>query len=382
MTDLAVIIPTHDRAALLQSTLDCLGSVRFRSLTAEVVVVDNGSRTPIRRDMATSLENGWPVTVVRNEDNLGAAGRNLGCQHTAARWSLMLDDDSAVPYDGAGPLEDLVRWADGEADLFAIGGRITLPGGRHEAGGAPEVFVGCGALLRTDVFLQLEGYDPAFEYYAEEYDLCARAIAAGWRMVHDARLGVLHRKSAVNRDLNRILRLLVRNNGWVAARHAPDGLIDDEVMRLVERYGRIAVKEGAEAGFEIGLDELRATLDRQKHRPLTPEQYDRFRGTSAVRAWLTREIHRTGATRARIVAPGKGVGVVESVLRECGVDVDKNAAGCPCAVIGSISPGPIEDAMQDHADRYECILRPWPAFGSYASIRSARSSASPANCVS
>ncbi|NOG54623.1 MAG: glycosyltransferase [Planctomycetes bacterium] len=363
VVDLAVIIPTRDRVALLQATLDRLGLVSIAGLSTEVYIVDNGSSEPVGDSIPMHrLSNGWTVSVLRNDANLGAAGRNVACARTDARWALMLDDDSVVPADAADSVGALIRSLDGRPDVFAAGGRITLPDGRHEAGGVPEVFVGCGALVRVDVFNRLGGYDGAFQYYAEEYDLCARAIASGYRIVHDARLPVVHLKAGLNRDMNRILRLLVRNNGWVTARYAPTSLIDDELARVVERYGQIAVKEGAEKGFEEGVDELRATVGQQKRTPLTLEQYERFRGTAAVRAWLGNEVKRAGVTRVQLVGQGKGVDVVVRVLNACGVTVetgDSEADACDCAVIGTISPGPMEDAAAEYEDQFRVVLRPW-----------------------
>ena len=69
----------------------------------------------------------------------------------AAPWLLLLDVDS-WPMDAG----FLAIAAGAAADVAVIGLDIRLPGGRREAGGLPEVHVGCGALVRTDAFRAAE----------------------------------------------------------------------------------------------------------------------------------------------------------------------------------------------------------------------------------
>src|SRR5258706_488360 len=95
--------------------------------------------------------------------------------------------------------------------LAALG---SLRGHDHFAGG--------GVAIRRDAFLDLGGYDPSFGYYAEEYDLAARMLLAGFRIQFDRWFRVEHHKVWLNRSMDTILAHLVRNNGWVAQRYAPD----------------------------------------------------------------------------------------------------------------------------------------------------------------
>src|SRR6185503_611566 len=114
-------------------------------------------------------------------------------------------------------------------------------------------FIGCGVAIRLRSFLAAGGYDPTFDYYAEEYDLAARFILAGYRIVHDRRFRVMHEKVTQGRDFNRIVHRLVRNNAWVAQRYAPIEHREAEINETISRYGRIAVKENAAAGYAAGV---------------------------------------------------------------------------------------------------------------------------------
>ncbi|MHC4977365.1 MAG: hypothetical protein ACYTF7_12315, partial [Planctomycetota bacterium] len=71
----------------------------------------------------------------------------------------------------------------GEAgeDVGAMGADIRLLDGSRERGGLPEVVVGCGVLYRTEWF-KWTMYDVMYEFYVEEYDLCAELIKKGYRV--------------------------------------------------------------------------------------------------------------------------------------------------------------------------------------------------------
>ena len=88
--DVAAIVPTHDRADLLTTTLRSV--LWQRGVSLEVVVVDDGSSEA----MDTVVERvGDPrVRVVRNETPEGVcAARNRGAAETDARWLAFCDDD-------------------------------------------------------------------------------------------------------------------------------------------------------------------------------------------------------------------------------------------------------------------------------------------------
>ena len=232
--DVSLIVPTRNRPDRLRDTLaaiDATLTAHDAAHRCEVVVIDDASDRGSVSSMPRQLPGGTPLRFGRRETSLGAACRNDAAAMAAAPWLLMLDDDS-WPMDAG----FLAIAAGAAADVAVIGLDIRLPGGRREAGGLPEVHVGCGALVRTDAFRAAGGYDASFHYYAEEYDLAARLIARGWRIRHDIRSTVIHEKVALNRSMDVILERLVRNNGWVIARHAPASVREAELAAMLERY--------------------------------------------------------------------------------------------------------------------------------------------------
>lgn len=349
---LSFVLPTRDRPHRLAETLAALGKLRA---PAEVIIIDNGPRTPARAP--STLENGSPVRVLRSPTNLGAAARNLGVRESdpASRWIVMLDDDSH-PIDDA--LVQVVR--EQPADVAAVSADISLPPqNRREDGGLPEVFIGCGVALRREVFLELGGYDPSFDYYAEEYDLAARLILSGRRTVFDPRFKVAHFKDATNRDLDRIIARLVRNNGWTAQRYTPEDQRRADLRRTRRRYRAVAAKEHATAGYAAGIAELRRTIRAQPRSPMPAAMFDRFTGLAHARAALHAE-HRARPFRsAALVDEGKNSWAVVAALREIGVRLETHSDEAEVQVVATLSPGPMLDALERRSHRGDRVIAPW-----------------------
>jgi GT2 family glycosyltransferase len=352
---ISYVLPTRDRPAVLAATLERLGRLppgaHAPAGGGEVIVVDNASAPPAR--VPPRLPNGLPVRLLRLEQNQGAAARNLAVREAAGAWIVMLDDDSA-PLDAG----HVAAACEAGPDLAAFGGEILLPDGSREAGGLPEVFVGCGAAVRRDAFLDAGGYDPDFGFYVEEYDLCARLLAAGWRVAHDWRLRVLHGKVASGRDMDLILERLVRNNGWVALRYAPPGEVERELDELMARYAQVAARERAAAGFARGLRALRETARAQPARPLPPALYDRFSGRAAAADHLGRAAELRGA-RVALIEPGRSAWVVRRVLLDLGARVVEADADADVLVVGTLSPGPMLDGLARRRLEGRPVLAAW-----------------------
>jgi len=357
---IAYVMPTRDRAETLGTTLDALGALPAHD--AEVIVVDNASREPVC--VAGELANGIRVRVVRRERNEGAAGRNAGVEAAdpACEWVVMLDDDSR-PVNTAflGALKSQ------PADVLAVQAEIRLGGKarfqqERESGGLPEVFIGCGVAVRRAAFLDAGGYDTSFDYYAEEYDLAARLLLRGGRVALDRRFEVVHDKIARGRSMDRILRRLVRNNAWVMERYAPEAVRREEVTRVIKRYGRIAMKEGAVVGYARGVLELSRSLSHQARCGMSSEIWDRFTGMAAAREAIGAAWKRRQFTTAVVAMPGKNEHVVRACLEELGVRVLAHERDAEAVVIGTLSPGPLLDAAEKLAGE-ERLIVPWDIAG-------------------
>lgn len=368
---ISYVLPTRNRPKCLARTLHALGSLPRHS--AEVIVVDNAGSPAA--SVAPTLANGLPTRVLRRTSNEGAAARNAGvaASDPASGWIVMLDDDSH-------PLD--TRFVDAlneqPADVVGVCADIYLrvhgSGGTvRESGGMPEVPIGCGVAYRRGAYLSamvpgmrnIFGYDPRFDFYAEEYDLAARMMLAGGRFVLDRRFAVLHEKTPAGRSMDTILRRLVRNNAWVMRRYAPHAAIGTEVRRTIARYARIAWKERAALGYAMGLAETIGTLADQPRMEMDAATWDRFTGKCACRRSLLRAWGERRFATAAIVAPGKNEHVVREVLAELGVAIASREDHADALVIGTLSPGPALDAY-DLLQGDARVLAPWAMSAGHA----------------
>lgn len=340
MTQISYIICTRNRPDELARTVLALEALhRDRPDSAELIIADNAS------DLSPESllpETALPVRVIELEENLGAAARNIAAQQARHDWLVMLDDDSA-PID-LGFVHALERAGD---DTAAVMADIFLPDGSRERGGLPEVFVGCGVALRKSAFLNAGGYDPSFVYYAEEHDLSARLIAAGWRVEMSPWFRVLHHKASTGRDLNAMLRFVTRNTGVVIERYAPGAERAFLRKEHLRRCAFIANKENAHVGFGLGVAELRAIRPTLHRAPLTHAAHDRLTGLTHAREAIGRSMDDQPFDTACLSHEGKHAWAVRRALQELGVEIITSPLHADRLVIATMSPGPMLDALAE-----------------------------------
>lgn len=334
---ISYIIPTRDRHDMLARTLAAIHALGPHE--AEVIVVDNASARPAFDQIPTQMC--IPVTALRLGANIGAAARNVGARRARGDWLIMLDDDSF-------PLNlNHVRSLRGVGDdVVAVMADITLPDGRREQGGLPEVFIGCGVAIRREAFVREGGYDATFGYYAEEYDLAARFLRSGWRIAFDPGFKVLHHKVPSLRSKNDILERLTRNNGWVIQRYAPEALRRGQLVGSMRRYRGIANRETALGGYGRGLAEFWRTRSAQPRTPLAPSVWDRFTGLASARAALQGAFEEEPFHLAALIGRGKNDWAIEQALRELGCRVVPAGTSEEVRVAGTLSPGPMLDLLE------------------------------------
>jgi GT2 family glycosyltransferase len=186
----------------------CLASIRRMTMNPdeyEVLVVDNGSPTPPRKLVR---EFPW-VRFLRTGENLGfAGGCNAALPHCRADVVVSLNPDTEV--DRGWLLGMLAPFSEPTvgvvgckivypgSNILQHAGGIVLPCGRSEHRGRGERDLGqydatqdvpyvCGASLavRRSVIDEIGYFSTAyFPAYYDDTDLCARARAAGHRVVY------------------------------------------------------------------------------------------------------------------------------------------------------------------------------------------------------
>jgi len=258
MSDVAFIVLDIDGGPMLR---DCLDSIHAQSVKpAEVVVLDNGSRTPLRLD---------DVRVIRSETNLGfAAGVNEAWRQTAAPLVAVVNNDVVLDRDW---LEVLLRnFADdvGAAQTVIRKDAETIDGAGIDVSDGTIRQLGhglrIGAMLTqawgvsaTAVLYRREAagerpFDPTFFAYYEDVELSARLQEAGWKTIVVDAVKATHRGSHSASLLGRdALRLRTRNRYLVARMHPGVGRVGAllwEDLELLPR-GRSSLRGMIEGVF-------------------------------------------------------------------------------------------------------------------------------------
>ncbi len=240
----SVIIPNHDRKALLADCLESLDRQSFRDF--ETIVVDNGSADGSRELIESRKSTG--LRAVYLERNTGfAAACNAGIAVARGRYIVTLNNDAI-----ADPLwlESLLGIMDSnpEAGMAAskilmlpekrvidkAGHLIYLDGLNHGRGcGEPDLGQydrteeclfpdGAAALYRKETLDRIGGFDERFFAYGDDCDLGLRARRAGWTCLYVPEARVYHLHSATAGRYSALKAFLIeRNRIWVAIKHFP-----------------------------------------------------------------------------------------------------------------------------------------------------------------
>jgi mycofactocin system glycosyltransferase len=226
-SDVTVVVPVKDRPTELARLLAALRADPGTA-GAPVVVVDDGSASPVRAD---------GVLVVRHRTSCGpAAARNAGLREVRTPFVAFLDSD-CVPRPGWLPV---LRAHLADPRLAAVAPRIVgLPGRgwlhEHESvAGALDMgrrpapvqplsavsYVPSAALLCRRSALRAAGFDEALRV-AEDVDLVWRLSAAGWRVRLDPAAEVAHENPTRAGEWLRRRAFYGTGAALLAERHGP-----------------------------------------------------------------------------------------------------------------------------------------------------------------
>lgn len=207
-----VSVVSHGQGPLVKALLSDLN--KYSSSNIEVILTIN-----VEEDLAFDKRDyDFPIQVLRN-----AKPRGFGANHNAA-FALrrcghfcVLNPDirfSADPFrhllsvlagSEIGVIAPLVRSAEGVVDDSArrmptplvIFGKVfnRKQGPDYRIGREPinpDWVAGMFMLFRSDVYAQMGGFDERYFLYYEDVDLCARMALAGYKIVLDPSVSVIH----------------------------------------------------------------------------------------------------------------------------------------------------------------------------------------------
>jgi GT2 family glycosyltransferase len=248
----AIVVPTWNNLELLRNCLSSLKNTNYAWY--KVIVVDNGSTDGSSELMNREFPN---VEVVRLQRNEGfSAGVNVGMRLALERYNVdyivILSDDTFIVRDNW--LLHMIGVAESDPTIGIVNCRFLRPDGRSQPMGLrllPGVYLdsflgvpvfgrnqeqsayvhetdsaggACFILKRSLIdgigFLD-ECYSPA---YFEDVDYGLRARKAGFKLVHDGEVSIIHAGSATARKLpDRYLSYIYKRNliRFVSRNYAP-----------------------------------------------------------------------------------------------------------------------------------------------------------------
>ncbi len=235
----SIILILYNRAEL---TLSCLQSILHHSYkSVEVTIVDNCS-SDRTRELLTTVSGANIILNQSNRHFLLAA--NQAAATATGKHLLFLNNDAQILGDS---INQAIKTLESAGDIGAVGGKIILPDGTlQEAGSivwqdgsclgygrgdAPDAYPymfqrtvdycsGAFLLTKRELFEQLGGFDEVYQpAYYEETDYCLKLQQAGYKVVYEPKVVILHYEFASSTSSKTAIALQQRNQQIFVEQH-------------------------------------------------------------------------------------------------------------------------------------------------------------------
>jgi len=303
--DVSVVIPTHNRSALLSRTLR--SALRQERVDFEVIVVDEASNddTPA----LLSALGDHRVRVIRHEIPRGlSAARNHGAEYARAEWLAFLDDDDLWAPDKLFRQVSAAREAGRD---WAYTGSVNIENGRilrsTPAPSEEEVVAmlprfpilpggGSNVIVRRETFTQVGPFDTRFVSGGEDWELWIRLAKHGWPAgVREPLMAKRIHSSNMFAETDRILRATTviqtlhdtpidwgRMYQWLAERYLREGRWLTALSTSTKAAAHGQVAGVAAVLLPYVRHRVRRTLGLERERPRILSD----RGATLAAAWL------------------------------------------------------------------------------------------------
>lgn len=202
-----VIVNYNRKDELLLTISKTKEIIKNASKDYEIIIVDNASTD----GSSNAIKLQHPdVILLENQVNIGAPAWNAGFSKAKGEYFVILDDDSHLETG----LDDAFRYLDENKNVGVLA--LNIKGGAfntsHWTDMAETVgFIGCGFVLRREVYEKIGGYAEWIFLYTNEYEYGIRCLEAGYKIIYFEKCHVLHRTSSINRTNRRLIVFSVRN---------------------------------------------------------------------------------------------------------------------------------------------------------------------------
>ena len=195
--EFSIVIPTFDRPGPLAECLEAVAQLDYPSDRLEVIVVDDGGRTPVQPVIETFRER-LGVRLLRQGQSGPAKARNTGVAAARGRFLAFIDDDCAPERDWLARLSVRLR----RTPDRLLGGRTVnaLPENVYSTAcelileavyayyNTPQddarFFATNNMALGAELFRAVGGFDERFVTASEDREFCDRWRHHGYRMTY------------------------------------------------------------------------------------------------------------------------------------------------------------------------------------------------------
>lgn len=265
------VILNYNRKNELLTTISKIKELIGESDEFEIIAVDNNSAD----ETVAAVQERFPnvVLIARNVNN-GIAGWNDGFARAKGRYIIVLDDDSHLE----SGLDEALAYLNINPQIGILALRIT--GGVFETTDTTEWidkkdsggFIGCGAIIRKEVFEKIGGFAEWLHVYTHEYEYSLRCLDAGYKIVYFDAAHVVHRTSALNRTNKRLRIFSTRNEMAIVYKYFGKSRYT-YLFRIWLNNMKLIQKDGLKTAYYILLAgiEFMKMRKKLKHTPVSQE---------------------------------------------------------------------------------------------------------------
>ena len=219
---LSIVFLNYNRLVETGKTVNRLRRLVGGRQDIEVIAVDNGSTD----GTAEYLKDQHDIRVITLSENRGIAGYNSGFELAAGKYILVLDDDSS-PVDEAG-LNRAIALLDSRKHIGIVAFRIENPDGtpqwswhlpHQNALTVSPSFIGCGFMIRRDLFTAIGWYPGEFFLYQNEMDITFKIRLRSYEIYYHPDCRVVHRGHPGSRPGWRRIYYPTRNTIWIIRKY-------------------------------------------------------------------------------------------------------------------------------------------------------------------
>jgi GT2 family glycosyltransferase len=273
---LSVVILAYNRKEeVLKTVKICLENEYIKN-NGEIIVVDNCSGDETFEALEKAYINA--IKIVRTEKNIGVAGWNRGFEIANGKYILVLDDDSHPKND----IEKAISYLEINENVGVLA--LNIIGGAYTTESYPDflewiAFIGCGAIIRKEVFDKIGGFSEWLFIYTHEYEYGIRVIDAGFKIILFKDSTIIQRASALNRTNKRVVTFSTRNELLIVDKYFINHIwlsLFKCKLKLIEYY---AAEEGISSlpyvfdGFRK-FREVRKTIAANRVSPGTQKYFE------------------------------------------------------------------------------------------------------------